>query len=209
MLAGRRATGRGRWPAYPRPRHRARALARRDPGNTELAARPLDQPEQDRQRAAGRRATAGALAAYRAAWPSPRRWHARDPANTDWQRDLSVSHNKIGDVLVAQGDGPGALAAYRRDLAIAEALAARDPANTQWQTDVAVSCAKLGTLDHGQNWEARQRYLLRGKELLLTLQSAGRLMANQDWIEWFNEQLATLETFDNSDGKRAAEELPG
>jgi len=32
---------------------------------------------------------------------------ARDPANTEWQRDLSVSHNKIGDVLLAQGDGPG------------------------------------------------------------------------------------------------------
>jgi hypothetical protein len=26
---------------------------------------------------------------------------ARDPANTEWQRDLSVSHLKIGDVLVA------------------------------------------------------------------------------------------------------------
>ena len=61
-----------------------------------------------------------------------------------------MSHNKIGDVLVAQGDGPGALAAYRKGLAIAEALAARDPANTQWQTDVAVSCAKLGTLAHGR-----------------------------------------------------------
>ena len=41
------------------------------------------------------------------------------------QRDLSVSHNKIGDVLVAQGDGPGALAAYRKGLAIAEALRVR------------------------------------------------------------------------------------
>ena len=61
---------------------------------------------------------------------------ARDPANTEWQRDRSVSHNKIGDVLLAQGDGPGALADYRKGLAIAEALAARDPANTQWQRDL-------------------------------------------------------------------------
>ena len=67
---------------------------------------------------------------------------ASDPGNADAQRDLSISQNKIGDVLVAQGDGPGALVAYRRGLAIREALAARDPANTQWQTDVAVSCAK-------------------------------------------------------------------
>jgi predicted negative regulator of RcsB-dependent stress response len=63
---------------------------------------------------------------------------ARDPANTQWQRDLSVSETKIGDVLVAQGAGPGALAAYRRGLAIAEALARRDPANTQWQRDLSV-----------------------------------------------------------------------
>jgi hypothetical protein len=101
-------------------------------------------------------------------------------------------------VLVAHGDGPGALAAYRRGPAIAEALAARDPANTGWQTDVAVSCARLGTLDQGQNREARQRYLLRGREILVRLKSAGRLMANQDWITWFSKQLATLETFDNS-----------
>ena len=33
---------------------------------------------------------------------------ARDPANTQWQRDLSVSHDNIGNVLVAQGDGPAA-----------------------------------------------------------------------------------------------------
>jgi hypothetical protein len=91
-------------------------------------------------------------------------------------------------VLVAHGDGPGALAAYRRG----------DPANTGWQTDVAVSCARLGTLDQGQNREARQRYLLRGREILVRLKSAGRLMANQDWITWFSKQLATLETFDNS-----------
>jgi hypothetical protein len=27
-----------------------------------------------------------------------------DPGNAGWQRDLSVSYNKIGDVLVAQGN---------------------------------------------------------------------------------------------------------
>ena len=27
-----------------------------------------------------------------------------DPGNAGWQRDLSVSYNKIGDVQVAQGD---------------------------------------------------------------------------------------------------------
>ena len=69
---------------------------------------------------------------------------ARDPGNTQWQRDLSVSHSKLGDVLVAQGDLPGALEAYRKGLAIMETLAARDPGNTEWQRDLSVSHNKLG-----------------------------------------------------------------
>jgi hypothetical protein len=106
---------------------------------------------------------------------------------------------------MAREDGPGTPAAYRRGLAIAEALAARDPTNTQWQNDEAVSCAKLGTFDYGQNWEPRRRYLLRGKQTFMLLESTGWLMANQKWIERINQQLATLETADSSDGKHAAE----
>jgi hypothetical protein len=41
-----------------------------------------------------------------------------------WQRDLSVSYNKVGDVLVAQGKLDEALKSYRDSLAIAERLAA-------------------------------------------------------------------------------------
>ncbi|MGB7987829.1 MAG: hypothetical protein WCF44_00440, partial [Candidatus Methylophosphatis roskildensis] len=41
------------------------------------------------------------------------------------ERDRSVALNALGDVLVAQGDGPGALAANRKGLAIRESLAAR------------------------------------------------------------------------------------
>lgn len=70
---------------------------------------------------------------------------ARDPANTQWQRDLSVSHNNIGDVLTAQGDLPAALAAYRKELEITERLAARDPGNIVWQHDLVVSFHRMGT----------------------------------------------------------------
>jgi tetratricopeptide (TPR) repeat protein len=61
-----------------------------------------------------------------------------DPSNTQWQRDLSVSYNKVGDVLVAQGKLDEALKAYRDSLAIMERLAAADPSNTQWQRDVSL-----------------------------------------------------------------------
>ena len=72
----------------------------------------------------------GALTAYRAALAIAETLARRDPGNTEWQRDLSVSHDKIGDVLLSQGDLDGALAAYRAALAIRETLARRDPGNT-------------------------------------------------------------------------------
>jgi tetratricopeptide (TPR) repeat protein len=92
----------------------------------------------------------GALAAYRKSLTIAKALATRDPANIQWQRDLSVSHTDIGDVLVAQGDRPGALSAYRKALAIREALAARDPANTQSQRDLSSCLAKLAS-HHEQN----------------------------------------------------------
>jgi tetratricopeptide (TPR) repeat protein len=86
----------------------------------------------------------GAQAAYQAGLRIAEDLAKRDPANTEWQRDLSVSHNRMGDVLVKQGDGPGALAAYQAGLRIREDLAKRDPANTEWQRDLSVSQEKMG-----------------------------------------------------------------
>ncbi|MFP4634396.1 MAG: tetratricopeptide repeat protein [Nitriliruptoraceae bacterium] len=51
---------------------------------------------------------------------------ARDPSNAEWQRDLSVSYNNIGDVQIAQGNLEEALDAYQKAPAIAEQLVARD-----------------------------------------------------------------------------------
>jgi hypothetical protein len=134
----------------------------------------------------------GALAAYQAGLTIAEGLAKRDPANTQWQRDLSVSNNKIGDVLVAQGDGPGALAAYQAGLTIAEGLAKRDPANTQWQVDVAVSCGKLGSLNSILLIKERQEYLSRGLMLLTELKQAGKMHANQDWTDWFKNALSSL-----------------
>jgi len=107
-------------------------------------------------------------------------------------RLISGSWDGTGDVLVAQGDGPGALAAYQKGLAIAEDLAKRDPANTQWQVDVAVSCGKMGSLDSLLSINDRRNYLQRGRQLLLKLKDAGRLLANQDCIGAFDQALDSL-----------------
>jgi hypothetical protein len=49
--------------------------------------------------------------------------------NTQWQGDLSMSYEKVGDVLKAQGKLDEALKAYRDSLAIRERLAAADRSN--------------------------------------------------------------------------------
>jgi CHAT domain/SEFIR domain/AAA ATPase domain len=71
---------------------------------------------------------------------------AADPANTGWQRDLSVSHEKLGNVATAAGDLAAARAAYQASLDIAERLAAADPANTGWQRDLSVMQQKIDNL---------------------------------------------------------------
>jgi tetratricopeptide (TPR) repeat protein len=77
-----------------------------------------------------------ALSAYREAEGSARR--------AGHERDLSVSYNKLGDVLVDQGNLPEALKTFRDGLAIAERLAQADPGNAGWQRDLSVSLERVG-----------------------------------------------------------------
>ena len=86
----------------------------------------------------------GALAAARQSVAIMQSLSASDPSNTSWRRDLSVCHNKVGDVLTAQGDLPGALKSYRDGLAIAEALSVAGPGNAAWRRDLSVSYDRVG-----------------------------------------------------------------
>jgi tetratricopeptide (TPR) repeat protein len=83
-----------------------------------------------------------------------------DPGNAGWQRDLSVSQNNIGDVLVAQGKLAPALDSYRTSLAIAERLAQADPGNAGWQRDLMVANMKLAEIigEAGESAVARAHY---------------------------------------------------
>ncbi len=71
---------------------------------------------------------------------------ASDPGNATWQRELSISDNKIGDVLVIAGRGDDALKEYRKALAIREKFAAAAPGDAQWQRDLSVSYNKIGDI---------------------------------------------------------------
>ncbi|HEY0417965.1 MAG TPA: hypothetical protein VGC80_00450, partial [Acetobacteraceae bacterium] len=81
---------------------------------------------------------------YNEAGRAAERLAKADPGNAGWQRDLSVSYNKIGDVLVAQGNLPEALRSFRDSLGLRERLAKADPGNAGWQRDLSVSYNKVG-----------------------------------------------------------------
>ena len=108
-----------------------------------------------------------------------RGWRREIPRTPSGSATFPSSHNRIGDVLVAQGDGPGALASYRKGLAIREGLAALDPTNVQWQIDVAVSCAKFGT-QTGLTQPERRSYLQRGLQIQQALSASDRLAPNSE-----------------------------
>jgi len=70
-----------------------------------------------------------------------------DPSNTEWQRDLSVSHNGLGDVAQAAGDLTAARTAYQASLDIRTRLTAGDPTNTLWQEIMGALRGRLRNLD--------------------------------------------------------------
>ena len=87
-----------------------------------------------------------ALASYQACLAISERLAKADPNNAGWQRDLSVSHDKIGDVLEAQGNLKAALETYRNSLTISKALVAKDGSNKQWQGVLDYGIGQIGSL---------------------------------------------------------------
>ena len=57
----------------------------------------------------------------------------KDPENAGYLATLTVSHERVGDALLAQGNMTDALAEYRRALDLADELSDVDPVNFQWR----------------------------------------------------------------------------
>ena len=132
------------------PRHR-RAAGEIRSRQCRLAARSVGVVREGRRRAGGAGRPCGRAHVLPAtASPSPTGLAKSDPGNAGWQRDLSVSYEKVGDVQMAQGDLAGALKSYRDSLAIAERLAKSDPGNAGWQRDLSVSYNKVGDVQVAQ-----------------------------------------------------------
>ncbi len=100
-----------------------------------------------------------------------------DPSNMDWQRDLSVSHNRIGDIERVRGDLEAALTAYSASLGIAEQLIVADPSNMEWQRDLIISNVKLAELDN----EPAARYGA-ALEVAKSMKASGILNPADEWM---------------------------
>ncbi len=67
-----------------------------------------------------------------------------EPGRADYQRDLSVSYNKLGDLYQALGQGDQALTLYQQSLDIRDRLAQTEPGRADYQRDLSISYQRLG-----------------------------------------------------------------
>ena len=94
---------------------------------------------------AAREETDAAMAAYRRGAARGKGAAASaSPDNASYQRELSVTCDRIGDMHARKRDLGAALASYRSGLEIVEGLAAEDPENAVWQHDLSVSHDRIG-----------------------------------------------------------------
>ena len=82
------------------------------------------------------------------------RLSAADPSSTSLQRDVGMSLERLGDVLVRQGDSTGAKQRTRKAWRFRTRLSAADPSSASLQRDVSVSLWKLaGITGSGVSWQ--------------------------------------------------------
>ncbi|MDR4485728.1 MAG: CHAT domain-containing protein, partial [Nitrospirales bacterium] len=89
-----------------------------------------------------------------------------EPDRADYQRDLSVSYNKMGDLYGALGEGEKAREACGKALAIRERLVQAEPDRADYQRDLSVSYEKMGDL-YGALGEGEKAREACGKALAI------------------------------------------
>jgi len=70
----------------------------------------------------------------------------RAPDSADYERDLTISYDRLGDLYVQLGDPPKALDKYQASLTIREELCRRAPDSTEYARDLSVVYNKLGKM---------------------------------------------------------------
>jgi tetratricopeptide (TPR) repeat protein len=90
---------------------------------------------------------AEATASYRQELEITERLAKQDPRNADWQRNLSVAYQKVGNMQQAKGQLAEAMASYEQALGIAERLAKQDLGNADWQRVLACAIGFVASVD--------------------------------------------------------------
>ena len=105
---------------------------------------------------------------------------SQDPNNNQWQHDLSVCYERIGDSQLAMGRQREALDAYQEALKGRRQLAENIPDNAGFQRDLAVSYVKLGdALVVGSRFDdARTAY---EQSLAIEKKATDLGLPGQDW----------------------------
>jgi len=107
-------------------------------------ARVLAEQEADAHQAIG--FTDAAEARWRAMCSTLTRLADREPDRADYQRDLSISYERLGDLMVAVGRGEDAARYFQQSLDIRTRLADREPDRADYQRDLSISYERLGDL---------------------------------------------------------------
>jgi hypothetical protein len=117
-----------------------------------------------------------------------------DPGNALWQRDLSVSNERLGDIFLAQGNLPAALEQYRASLERMVPIRDRDESNADLQRFTSVTFGKLASAHRASGDKAKALDALQQAQAImagLTKLSPDNAQWAQD-LTWFDGQIAEL-----------------
>jgi tetratricopeptide (TPR) repeat protein len=110
--------------------------------------------------------TAQGLAVYRRLQDLLEQRCCAEPQRADYQRDLSVSYERLGDLMRALGNGEAAREYFQKSLDIRERLARAEPQHADYQSEVSVSYEKLGNLMRALgNGEAAREYFQQSLDI--------------------------------------------
>jgi tetratricopeptide (TPR) repeat protein len=121
-----------------------------------------------------------ALDAYQQSLAIAKRLAEQDKTNSEWQRDLGISYEKIANVLMAQGKLQEALDLYQQELGIAKRLAEQDKTNSEWQRDLGISYEKVGNVLMAQA-KLQEALDLYQQELAIAKRLAEQDKSNSEW----------------------------
>jgi len=122
---------------------------------------------------------------------------ASDPSNSQFQRDVNVSYNKLGDLSLRLNETKLAKDHFLKALKVAEKLSALDPENASYQRDLAVSHAKLGSVYEtlgGHERKAAITHYQKVVELFSDMEANGTLSpGDQEFISAYREKAERLQ----------------